>query len=347
MKAQNERNELKTQIAHSASKQAGMWNRAQSNVAFAVAEMMQLQRKDPREAATPKERAQLWWRRAMNKIKEQNKDRKKAALGSVKMMGGNDLDEIDDSDTEQAPQITVVEEDNEADLLNPRSTRGSMVKKKPNNLEKRFKKAFTVKYMEFITEIMMNKFQRKSQVNRSKLAGSTMSILDNRKMSQIRYSGTLSAEEGALIYYLANLILLEQHNLAQSLIEKHYVKMKKCSEVFRGNVKRFQALSTFRLLTINIEESKLQSTRRGSSTHRLKNSMLDLEVEAEKTERYLSRALRLFQRVDCAWGLGLTYFQTASLLLAKNELENQVSPEKSPTVTRQSLISLNTNRRTT
>ena len=58
-----------------------------------------------------------------------------------------------------------------------------MVKKKPNNLSKRFNKAFKVKYMEFITEIMMNKFQRKSQVNKSKLAGSTMSILDNRKMS--------------------------------------------------------------------------------------------------------------------------------------------------------------------
>lgn len=162
----------------------------------------------------------------------------------------------------------------------------------------------------------------------------------------MRYSGTLSAEEGALIYYLVNLILLEQHSLAQSLIEKHYVKMKKCSEVFRGNVKRLQALSTFRLLTINIEESKLQSFRRSSiSSHRLKNSMLDLEAEADKTERYLSRAIKLFHRVDCAWGLALTFFQRATLLLAKAELEKELSPDKSPTVERQSLISLNSKRR--
>ena len=45
----------------------------------------------------------------MNKIKEQNKERRKAALGSVRMMGGNDLDEMLDSDNEQANEIQDLE----------------------------------------------------------------------------------------------------------------------------------------------------------------------------------------------------------------------------------------------
>ena len=69
----------------------------------------------------------------------------------------------------------------------------------------------------------------------------------------MKYQGTLSNEEGAMIYYLANLIILDQHNLVLSLIEKHYLRMKKCSDVFRGNVKRFQALCTFQLLQMQCE----------------------------------------------------------------------------------------------
>ena len=100
--------------------------------------------------------------------------------------------------------------------------------------------------------------------------------------------------------------------------------MKKFSEVFRGNVRRFQALSTFRLLAINILDNKLPSFRGRKSLVKYKDQFLDLENEADKTEKYLQRAIKMFQRVDCAWGLGLTYFQTATLLLLKSELEQEL-----------------------
>ena len=66
----------------------------------AINMMMSNQKKDPREASTPKERAYRWWRLAMNKIKVQNKARKKVALGNVVRLGGDDLETLYDSDNE-------------------------------------------------------------------------------------------------------------------------------------------------------------------------------------------------------------------------------------------------------
>ena len=77
----------------------------------------------------------------------------------------------------------------------------------------------------------------------------------------MKYQGTLSNEEGTLIYYLANLIILDQHSFALSLIEKHYLRMKKCSDVFRGNVKRFQAQCTFHMLQMHCEGGKTLSSK--------------------------------------------------------------------------------------
>ena len=64
----------------------------------------------------------------------------------------------------------------------------------------------------------------------------------------MRYQGFISDEEKALLYYIVNLILLDQHNLVDQLIKKYFIRMKKCSEVFKGNVRRFQAIAQYRLL---------------------------------------------------------------------------------------------------
>ena len=81
----------------------------------AISAMMEDQRKDPREATDPHERAYRWWRLAMNKIKEQNKKRKTIALGNVRRLGGgDDLDELYDSE-EHEQQDTSANTENETD----------------------------------------------------------------------------------------------------------------------------------------------------------------------------------------------------------------------------------------
>lgn len=51
-------------------------------------------------------------------------------------------------------------------------------------------------------------------------------------------NGDLTMDEKVLIYYLINLILYKQFNVANSLVKKHYLEMKKCSNIFKGNFRR-------------------------------------------------------------------------------------------------------------
>ena len=43
-------------------------------------------------------------------------------------------------------------------------------------------------------------------------------------------------EEKTMVYYLVNLILFKHYNMANSLIKKHFLKMRNCSEIFKANV---------------------------------------------------------------------------------------------------------------
>ena len=57
---------------------------------------------DPRAATDPHERAYRWWRLAMNKIKKQYRAKKSIALNGVRRIGGgDDLDEICESEEEE------------------------------------------------------------------------------------------------------------------------------------------------------------------------------------------------------------------------------------------------------
>ena len=58
--------------------------------------------------------------------------------------------------------------------------------------------------------------------------------------------GEMNSNEKTMIYYLVNLILFKQYNVANSLIKKHYKKMKKdVTQIFKANIRRFQALSLY------------------------------------------------------------------------------------------------------
>lgn len=61
----------------------------------------------------------------------------------------------------------------------------------------------------------------------------------------------LNEDELTMIYYLANLILLTQNNVANLLIKKYYKKMKECSPIFKANVHRFQSLLLSRMYDEN------------------------------------------------------------------------------------------------
>ena len=60
--------------------------------------------------------------------------------------------------------------------------------------------------------------------------------------------GEMNSNEKTMIYYLVNLILFKQYNVANSLIKKHYRKMKKdVAQIFKANIRRFQALSLYQM----------------------------------------------------------------------------------------------------
>ena len=83
------------------------------------------------------------------------------------------------------------------------------------------------------------------QVSKFSRRNTRMSIYEKRRETEMKVpSKELSKDEKTLVYYLVNLILFKQYNMANSLSEKHLLKMKnKCSDIFKANVRRLQALS--------------------------------------------------------------------------------------------------------
>ena len=85
------------------------------------------------------------------------------------------------------------------------------------------------------------------------------SMYENNRMSGLKKDGgELTNDEKTLIYYLVNLILFKQFNMANSLIKKHYIPMKKCSVIFKANMRRLRALSLYQSI-VDHEVKKMSS----------------------------------------------------------------------------------------
>jgi hypothetical protein len=58
----------------------------------------------------------------------------------------------------------------------------------------------------------------------------------------------MKEDELAIIYYITNLILLEQYLIVNTKIEKQAIRIKDSSSTFKGNVARLLALCKFKIL---------------------------------------------------------------------------------------------------
>ena len=110
-------------------------------------------------------------------------------------------------------------------------------------------------------------------------------IETRRKISIQRYKDYLVEEERALLYYIVNLILLDQYNFVDSLIKKYFLRMKTCSEVFKGNIRRFQAIAQSRLLIMQNEMKKLTN---------LHNQQEFVSAKTDEIEKIIRHAIKQF-----------------------------------------------------
>lgn len=143
---------------------------------------------------------------------------------------------------------------------------------------------------------------------------SRMSVYEKRQtMIREKNHDELTVDEMTMIYYLVNLIFYKQHNVANSLIKKHYLEMKKCQDIFIANVRRLQALSLYSMFSQEIKNNRINA--------------MSSEFQAEKysrmsqIDRCLKRAEKRFRRAECPWGLGLTYFQQAYMFIYQMDLQ--------------------------
>lgn len=60
----------------------------------------------------------------------------------------------------------------------------------------------------------------------------------------------MKEDELAIIYYITNLVLLEQYVIVNSKIEKQAIRIKDSSVTFKGNVARLLALCKFKILEV-------------------------------------------------------------------------------------------------
>ena len=75
-------------------------------------------------------------------------------------------------------------------------------------------------------------------------AKTRQSVYEMRRQTDIKgTSKEICREEKTMIYFLVNLILFKHYDMAASLIKKHFLKMSKCSDIFKANIRRLQALS--------------------------------------------------------------------------------------------------------
>ena len=82
-----------------------------------------------------------------------------------------------------------------------------------------------------------------------------LSTLMAPKASEIQPELELMKEdELAIIYYITNLVLLEQYVIVNGKIEKQAIRIKDSSATFKGNVARLLALCKFKILEAKCNE---------------------------------------------------------------------------------------------
>ena len=60
-----------------------------------------------------------------------------------------------------------------------------------------------------------------------------------QKKSSLQYEGLkkVCTEEKIMLYFLMNFILKSQFKIAENIIVNQYLAMKKCSNLFKGNIR--------------------------------------------------------------------------------------------------------------
>ena len=90
--------------------------------------------------------------------------------------------------------------------------------------------------------------QRKVKTDLLRRQQSRLSMFERKRLNSLVVSdgdGNFGFEEKTLVYYLVNLVLFKQFNVADSVITKYFLPMTKCSDLFKANVRRMHALSEF------------------------------------------------------------------------------------------------------
>ena len=110
-----------------------------------------------------------------------------------------------------------------------------------------------------------------------------MSVYEKRlTMIKDKSNDELTVEEMTMVYYLVNLIFYKQFNVANSLIKKHYLPMKKTNDIFKANVRRLQALSLYHMFVSELKNSQLNSMSGQAQTEK--------QSRMSKIDRCLRRA---------------------------------------------------------
>lgn len=91
-----------------------------------------------------------------------------------------------------------------------------------------------------------------------------------------------------MIYYLTNLILFKQFNVATLAIKKQFLKMKQCSDLFKANVRRLQAF----VLVTSVQNPPTHDSKR-QPVAAIKAAT---QVDYDKCDRCLKRAEKYFKR---------------------------------------------------
>ena len=62
-------------------------------------------------------------------------------------------------------------------------------------------------------------------------------------------------DEQAIVYFVANMILVGQYSVTESLIQKKLVFLSNSSNTFMGNIRRMQGLCRMQLLKLQFEKN--------------------------------------------------------------------------------------------
>lgn len=81
------------------------------------------------------------------------------------------------------------------------------------------------------------------------------SVFIPSKIAEVEGFTEIDEGELAIIYYVTNMILLEQFAIADSRIEKQISKINDVSTTFKGNIARLRALCRFEHLKMHLQKT--------------------------------------------------------------------------------------------